>query len=274
VSFEKLDKPTAADIFIQCSGKTEKEIQNKIKTSIPQGGGASLIIFDTVHPLMNQTHFNLSAFLASFMGVNTSVVLLCHSDIPFSSHGEFLPDPLSLLRYVATAILTTYSLKHIVARKKARDRSIAQPAFGLEESVDGVLVGFDSNYTEGTVFEMEHRRKSGRTVKAWFFIYYTSQKSADMMSGTVTGPKTADKVILLEDHPLYPRPAESTQPEIDKNQVDSTFSLGLSEKEREDRDAVLLPYFDAQKESGVGDGGRILYDMGAEDDFDEEEDEI
>ena len=35
----------------------------------------------------------------------------------------------------------------------------------------------------------------------------------------------------------------------------------------------MLPYFDAQSEEG-GVGGRILYDMGAEDDFDDEEDEI
>ena len=38
---------------------------------------------------------------------------------------------------------------------------------------------------------------------------------------------------------------------------------------------MVLPYFDAQKGGdGPGEGGRILYDMGSEDDFDEEEDEI
>jgi elongator complex protein 5 len=37
---------------------------------------------------------------------------------------------------------------------------------------------------------------------------------------------------------------------------------------------VVLPYFDAQQGNGPGEGGRILYDMGEEDDFDEEEDEI
>ena len=52
----------------------------------------------------------------------------------------------------------------------------------------------------------------------------------------------------------------------------TTFELGLTKKQREDREGVVLPYFDAQK--GDGEGGRILYDMGEEDDFDEEEDEI
>jgi len=223
---------------------------------------------------MNRSDFNLSAFLASFMGANTSAVLLCHSDIPFSLQSEFSPDPLALLRYVTTAILTTHSLNHIVAHKKASDRSIAGPSFGLEEGVDGVLVGMGSNYTEGTVIEMEHRRKSGRTVKEWFFIYYTSQTSNIKSSGVIAGSKAADKIIILEDHPLYPRPIASTAQEDEQNQIDSTFNLGLSEKERKDRDAVLLPYLDAQNESGIGQGGRILYDMGVEDDFDDEEDEI
>jgi elongator complex protein 5 len=61
--------------------------------------------------------------------------------------------------------------------------------------------------------------------------------------------------------------------------VETTFNLGLTEKQRRDREGVVLPYFDAQREGGAagpGEGGRILYDMGAEDreDFDDEEDEI
>jgi elongator complex protein 5 len=56
--------------------------------------------------------------------------------------------------------------------------------------------------------------------------------------------------------------------------VESTFNLGLTEKQKAAREGVVLPYFDAQKGEGAGEGGRILYDMGEEDDFDEEEDEI
>jgi elongator complex protein 5 len=49
----------------------------------------------------------------------------------------------------------------------------------------------------------------------------------------------------------------------------------LTEKQRRDREGVVLPYFDAQKgEWGTGEGGRILYEMDRVDDFDEEEDEI
>lgn len=62
----------------------------------------------------------------------------------------------------------------------------------------------------------------------------------------------------------------------DAEGMESTFSLGLTEKQRRDREGVVLPYFDAQKGEGPGEGGRILYEMGDEDreDFDDEEDEI
>ena len=50
----------------------------------------------------------------------------------------------------------------------------------------------------------------------------------------------------------------------------ATFELGLSAKQRRDREGVVLPYCDAQQREG----GRILYEMGVEDDFDDEEDEV
>jgi elongator complex protein 5 len=55
---------------------------------------------------------------------------------------------------------------------------------------------------------------------------------------------------------------------------ESTFNLGLTDKQRKDREGIVLPYFDAQTDIGAGQGGRILYEMGREDDFDDEEDEI
>lgn len=77
-------------------------------------------------------------------------------------------------------------------------------------------------------------------------------------------------MILLEDHPLY-RKQEEKEVQQDEG-MDVSFELGLTERQRQAREGVVLPYFDAQK--GGGEGGRILYDMGEEDDFDEEEDEI
>jgi elongator complex protein 5 len=122
------------------------------------------------------------------------------------------------------------------------------------------------------VMEVEHRRKSGRGVREWYFVPTTSTSSAK----TPAMAAVREKVILLEDLPAYKASSVSSNGENggaeEERPEGTTFELGLTEKQRAAREGVVLPYFDAQK--GGGEGGRILYDMGEEDDFDEEEDEI
>jgi len=155
--------------------------------------------------------------------------------------------------------------------------------FGLAEEVEGVLVGKGANDRRGVVLEMEHRRKSGRSVGEWFLLPAVTQTASGGATTTAGAAekgrerereKEKERAILLDDHPLY-KTAVSGEEKLARASGDeaTTFNLGLTEKQRRDREGVVLPYFDAQKEGGSG-GGRILYDMGVEDDFDEEEDEI
>ena len=156
---------------------------------------------------------------------------------------------------------------------------------GLEEGVEGILQGRGANghldtagdaEKAGFVMEVEHRRKSGRGVREWYFVPTTSTNA------TPKTPTAREKVILLEDLPAYKAssiPSASADGEDgsgdaagEERPEGTTFELGLTERQRQAREGVVLPYFDAQK--GGGEGGRILYDMGEEDDFDEEEDEI
>lgn len=193
-----------------------------------------------------------------------------HQDVPsVPSQQPYSPSPFSLLTYLATTVITLHSLTHILAQKAARDRSLAAPVFGLEEEQDGVLLGrldkvVGNESAEGIVLEMEHRRKSGRGVVEWYILPPSSQYS----------PQQAREVVtLLDDHPLY-RPPEEPDAGAAEEEPESTFNLRLTERQRREREGVVLPYFDAQHGDGPGEGGRILYDMGEEDDFDEEEDEI
>lgn len=112
---------------------------------------------------------------------------------------------------------------------------------------------------EGVVLRMEYRRKSGRGVEEWFFLE----------EGGGVG-------LLVEREGWKGRDegeGEGKGGDDGGGGGGGTFELGLTDKQRRDREGVVLPYFDAQKGEGGG-GGRILYDMGVEDDFDEEEDEI
>lgn len=184
-----------------------------------------------------------------------------HADVPLalssSALGEYEPHPLTVLNHLATAVLRVSSLHQAVERRRARDRSLPEPAWGLAEGREGVLVGVKGPVgAGGVVIEMELRRRSGRAVVERFVL-------------------APGALSLLSDHPLFAAPpgAEDDQGE-DEDLAETTFNLGLTEKQRKDRDGIVLPYFDAQKDIGGGEGGRILYEMGREDDFDDEEDEI
>lgn len=191
---------------------------------------------------------------------------------------NYLPSPLTTLTYLATAILTISSLSHVLARKRARDKSLQEPVFGLNDHREGIIVGLSSRHGEqapGVVVNMELRRRSGRGVVENFVL---TRPSASTSNTKLSG---LSDFVLLDGHPLYASTPDvaSLSGDTGEEEVETTFNLNLTEKQKRDREGVVLPYFDAQKEGGAagpGEGGRILYDMGAEDreDFDDEEDEI
>lgn len=193
-----------------------------------------------------------------------------HADVPLalgpSALSEYEPHPLTVLNHLATTVLRVSSLHQAVEKRRAEDRSLPEPAWGLAEGREGVLVGVKgstggSSGVRGVVVEMELRRRSGRAVVERFVLE---------PHGSAAGAMS-----LLSDHPLFAAPpgAGDEQGE-DEDLAETTFNLGLTEKQRKDREGIVLPYFDAQKDVGGGQGGRILYEMGREDDFDDEEDEI
>jgi elongator complex protein 5 len=241
-----------------------------------------LLIIDNLHPLASTHIQHLSSFLSSLLiGPQISLLATYHTDIPLSHPSTttpYAPDPLTTLTYLATAILTITSLPQVLARKRARDKSLQEPVFGLQEGREGVLVGFSGSKAEGrgVVVNMEVRRRSGRGVVENFVILPPSPSST-------TKGLALSEVMLLDDHPLYSSTPSglgaAANAEQGEEEIGTTFNLGLTEKQKRDREGVVLPYFDAQRDGGAagpGEGGRILYDMGAEDreDFDDEEDEI
>lgn len=165
-------------------------------------------------------------------------------------------------------MLRVSSLHHTLARRRAQNRSLQEPEFGLDEGREGVLVGLSERSSGGNtdgavVVEMELRRRSGRAVVERFVLS--------------RGKGAVAEAALLSDHALFAAPEEE-EGEGGGGEMGgpdaATFSLGLTEKQRRDREGIVLPYFDAQEDVGGGEGGRILYEMGREDDFDDEEDEI
>ncbi|KAK2747092.1 hypothetical protein FQN57_002347 [Myotisia sp. PD_48] len=283
VSYQTFPRPADIDTFVYASGLTNEDVAKEVISSCPTqasrtGPAKCLVIFDSIHQLICKrtgTPVNLPDYLTSLLGptspqMHISLVVVYHQDIPESQGlNPYAPSPLTLLKYLATSIIKVHSMHHLIVQKEATDKSLAPPAFGLDEGVEGLIVRRatrDGNREgqDGIVLELEHRRKSGRGVVEWYYLPSASEYRPQ---------QAREVVILLDDHPVF-KPKDVSGENDEDMEPESTFELGLTDRQRRDRDNVVLPYFDAQKGDGPGEGGRILYDLGKEDDFDEEEDEI
>ncbi|KAK3351551.1 Elongator complex protein 5 [Neurospora tetraspora] len=277
VSFTTVRKPRDVDIFIKARGKSVTALITEIashfappKGQTPKDAATSsqrfLIVVDSLNPLASKEPHALPLFFGSIINPFASLVAVYHNDVPLvlpRTVNEYEPHPLTLLSHMATAIFKVSSLYQAVETKRAQMRSLREPEWGLHEGREGVLVGLRTGHqAEGLVVEMEMRRRSGRAVAERFILSPSTQKGSAGAS-----------LSLLSDHPLF-APPKDAEGGAEGEMADTTFNLGLTEKQRSDREGIVLPYFDAQTEVGGGEGGRILYDMGREDDFDDEEDEI
>ncbi|OTB07732.1 hypothetical protein M426DRAFT_317629 [Hypoxylon sp. CI-4A] len=285
LSFGTLKKPGSVDVFVKAWGKTPEALRAELAAHYPPGTAGQahkvLVVIDALNPIAISTSsstYNLALFLSSLVTPAVSLVGAYHTDVPLPLRNfpgsEYEPHPLTTLCHLATAVLRVGSLYQAVERRRARNRSLQEPEWGLAEGREGVLVGLGGEPKKraagaGLVLEMELRRRSGRSVAEKFVLV----------------PRTAQQLselFLLSDHPAFKSPGGDGQDGggaddaggDDEGEMETTFNLGLTEKQRRDREGIVLPYFDAQTDVGAGEGGRILYDMGREDDFDDEEDEI
>ncbi|KPI36897.1 Elongator complex protein 5 [Cyphellophora attinorum] len=290
LAFETIRKPGDADLYVTCWDKTPVQISNAVSaamSSADAGGRRCLILIDSCTALAAlatdpTADFNLTSFLSSLLQppakttsppAGVSVVAVYHQDVPQTATVYYVPSPLELLSYLATTMIHVHSLAILVTEKEARERSVVAPSFGLDENVEGIVIGLKKGSNSlkpehrGLVLELEHRRNSGRGVHEWYFLPRVLPK--------MTAATFKEVVSILDDHPAFQK-ASLDVADSNDDLTDMTFSLGLTDRQRQDREGVVLPYFDAQnpKPSSGVDGGRILYDMGAEDDFDDEEDEI
>jgi elongator complex protein 5 len=237
----------------------------------------SLVIVDSLSDLLAIQGIDMSVLFNLVAGKFASTLVgVYHPDLLSTqdAHDSYAPQPLDLLKYMATTIITCKSFAHVLAAKAARERSLPEPMHGLLQGAEGIVQCLDANDARGIVLEAEFRRKSGRPESATYFL--RAARSTDyneLVKGLAYGTLKQEFVVLLEQVPAYSRVQDAGSANAASDEIESTFNLGLTEKQKQAREGVVLPYFDAQKGEG-GEGGRILYDMGSEDDFDEEEDEI
>lgn len=241
-----------------------------------------LVVVDNIHDLLTHTSIPLPQLFSLVAGQYAASLLgIYHTDLIDTppSASAYAPSPLSLLNFSATTILTLHSYAHVLAAAKARSQSLPEPTYSLPyDGVEGILEDLSANSPEGgVVLEAEFRRKSGRGERYTYFLRPAETLDYAPIASPTSSPTLRKEFVVLLDQVLsyaaITNPSSATAAN-NEDEIESSFNLGLTDKQREKRENVVLPYFDAQKGEGAGEGGRILYDMGEEDDFDEEEDEI
>ncbi|KAF2797444.1 hypothetical protein K505DRAFT_322561 [Melanomma pulvis-pyrius CBS 109.77] len=255
---------------------TGGEILRKVEKAMADFN-ESLVVVDSLNELLNVKHVDIGAlFKLVAVKYASNLIGVYHQDITATQYPEnaYAPQSLDVIKYMATTVITCKSFAHVLATKAAKERSLAEPTHGLLHSVEGVVQCLDANDHRGIVLEAEFRRKSGRSESETFFLRAAQPSDYNApMPGMTFGTLKKEFIVLLDQFPAYCSEGVMMLINAATDGLDSTFNLGLTNKQKEAREGVVLPYFDAQKGEG-GEGGRILYDMGEEDDFDEEEDEI
>ncbi|KAF2878584.1 Elongator subunit Iki1-domain-containing protein [Massariosphaeria phaeospora] len=286
VAFEAADVDPAIHYIPAYGGITGAQLLEKIEVAMSERQ-ESLVVVDSLYDLVNATDIDMGVlFDLVATRFASTLVGIYHQDILADQYPEnaYAPQHLEYFQYLATTIFTCKSLAHVLAAKAASERSLAEPTFGLLQGAEGVVQCLDANDHRGIVFTAEFRRKSGRPESETFFLRETlisdyNEPLPLMRVGTLK----QEFAVLIDQVPAYANEVvislvKSAADAVESNQatddlIESTFNLSITDKQKEARDGVILPYFDAQTANG-GEGGRILYDMSMEDDFDEEEDEI
>ena len=198
------------------------------------------VIVDSIH---QSGHPLLQLFTCPVIDLHSThdlvppCVGLFHRDIPDLS----TPSRFSVLKFLADVVIYVESFDHHELRKEAESRSRTD---GVTLDLEGrdIFTPLGSN---GDIFlRIERRRKSGRKTVEEF---------------TFDGE-------IKEYIPSIPS-AQNYENEVDERrgeggEGEGTFRIGLSEKERLDRENVELPHLAAQ---------RIYYTPDSADDFDEED---
>lgn len=277
VSFEATRFHPAVRNVPAYGDETGEQILQHIRKALGEAK-ESLVVIDSLYEILSVKNVDMGALFHLVAGEFASTLIgVYHQDTiaDQDAHKAYAPQPLDLFKYMATTVITCKSFAHVLAAKAARERSLPEPTHGLLQGAEGIVQCLDANDHRGIVFEAEFRRKSGRPESETYFLRAARRSDFNApSSGMAFGTLRQEFVTLLDQVPVYSSNEVSGLINAADNEIESTFNLGLTDKQKQAREGVVLPYFDAQKGEGAGEGGRILYDMGEEDDFDEEEDEI
>lgn len=191
----------------------------------------------------------LSEFLISLLTPNATLVGIYNTSLVHNgdyARGKAVsssyPNPLTLLSFFSTSKIK------LVPAQKLSPQELEQQ----ENELDLLIPPLACNKAVFNA-ELEHRRKSGRAMRASYkidagkhSIEYFVEKDAEAQDAPIEDPSALQGL--------------------------ATFNLSMTEEQKRAKEGVPLPFLQAQEVgNGGGSGGAIIYQFEKDDDYDEED---
>ncbi|KAK9450500.1 Elongator complex protein 5 [Limtongia smithiae] len=219
--------------FVPCYKLSHAQIAKQVEALL-DAYQKSLILIDSLSQVSATA---LVSFITPLIRPFSTLVAIHNLGNPYSAlqapEAPYCPSPKTQLLYLATTIITVQPLRHD------------------DDEADGLSVLPMTSHSPQCRLELVHRRKSGRAVQNSYDFDYTAHTVTYVPPpalGTASASVAEDEAMLKGL---------------------TTFNLGTTEKQKQARNAVELPYLKAQEGGEVV--GAVVYEFEKEDDYDEED---
>lgn len=228
VSFESLDTQDSLINHFIHFTRGVAKIEQELTRCIDKSM-KNIVLIDSFNYIPAES---LSQFCMTIIKTGCILVGVYHEPVHTLPISTYYPSPLTLLSYFATSVLTI-----------SPNKSIDESEIRMLEYTFVLPLGVNDE-----VFKVHlvHRRRSGRAIHAW---YTVNSKTHEIIYNPTAGP-------------------ESEQEDEAMLKGLTTFNLSKTEKQKQDKEKVELPYLQAQE---LGSGGAIIYEFEKDDDYDEED---
>uniref|UniRef100_A0A060T6U9 Elongator complex protein 5 n=1 Tax=Blastobotrys adeninivorans TaxID=409370 RepID=A0A060T6U9_BLAAD len=238
LSFETVQPPSLTDKKISFVDVSNTEISkiSSVLSSHVSSQKKNVVILDSLSHIPAE---RMSEFVMSIFRPNTTIMAVYHTSIPLeAAKNPYYPNPLNLLHFLATSSIMVMPIQGNEHLEEER-----------EKEVDRLMIPMNCNTPKFQV-TLTHRRRSGRSISADYTVNFTDHNIEYLVQ--------KQQEVQQEDESML---AGLT-----------TFNLSTTDKQKQAKDSVELPFFKAQEfGDGGAQGGAIIYQYEKDDDYDEED---
>lgn len=236
VSFEHFNRPVYAKNYIDASSMSIKQIMSTVTSQLPKSDNVqkkSLVVIDSINYIPIEV---ICEFVKYLVSRYVTVVAIYHMCMPTQrvESLQHYPNTVQLLKFIAT---TVFEISAYRTADDGGDLDLELNRFVIPRNLNSSVY----------IVNLVNKRKSGRALS--YKILINSE---------------THEYRLIEDN----NENQETESNAEALSLLTTFNLGTTEKQKQIKEQVELPYLEAQK---FNTGGAIVYEFEKDDDHDEED---